>query len=351
MAYNFNFTVHVDNLSNCHTMQYKNKNTSGEIFINLCFSIMPKKALSLYVTVVLMFMVVYFFSSLPGTMMKAFGYHSADNSVGFNLFAPDAWFSFFDAEVDNKASISWSNTADVTQQDVSYEVSVASMVDSVRFEEVSRSPNATEKEHYKYLIGSLFSTFPEAFTAPLDDLTFRVDSKGSRGLAGSHSMILRTEGVSDLELLAVATHELGHVVDLGALTGVSGLTTEFKDGHKEVYSDDVSLSYYRISWQDDMTKKEEAVSSDFVSGYAMSDPFEDFAESFLYYVVHGKEFKRLSVGSDALRAKYNFMKYDLFEGKEFLDNEQSYLTTSLSKRPWDATKEPFLMEDAMHGKR
>ena len=71
----------------------------------------------------------------------------------------------------------------------------------------------------------------------------------------------------------------------------------------------------------------------------MTDPFEDFAETYAYYVLHNKDFKSKTQDSDKLLAKYNYMKNTVFGGKEF--NTGEYLTKNLTNQPWDITILPY----------
>ena len=69
----------------------------------------------------------------------------------------------------------------------------------------------------------------------------------------------------------------------------------------------------------------------------MTDPFEDFAESFIFYVLHGADFRFLKKESSVLAAKYDFLKNVLFAGAEF----DSAITSSPGERVWDATLVDF----------
>lgn len=322
--------------------------------MSFVFSIMSRKKLSLYITIILSTAVIYIFAMMPGNVVATLGFHGVDNEESFALFSPEVWFSFFSDVPLNTSSVSWADNTKGSNVilDTESDTKVSSLVSQVKYQEVTHSLSYAEKDHLDSLIGAVFSSFPKSFVAPLQELTFRVDDKGTRGLAGSDRMILRTEGVSDQELASVSIHELGHIVDLGMFKGTSSSgTSNFKDGTSPIYMNDLSIDFYSISWVTETKLRSDASSSDFVSGYAMSDPFEDFAETFVYYVLQGKEFKRLASEDDALQEKYNFMKFDVFQGKEFLDNDESYMTTSLNNRPWDATKEPYPMEMAFHAKQ
>lgn len=224
--------------------------------------------------------------------------------------------------------------------------SLDDLVENVKIEDADSGLTSAQVSHYKELLGTLLNKFPSDMVEHLDFLTLRNIPKGSRGLAGANSMILRVGGkLSDKEITAVGVHEFGHIVDLGYFTGNSFAgASNFKDGSKTIYNDDKSLEFYTISWDSDTKKKKEATSEDFVSGYAESDPFEDFAESFIMYVLHGKQFKKIALYNNALGEKYTFMRDQVFKGTEFLSNEESETLNYGSSRPWDATLEKYDFE-------
>jgi hypothetical protein len=157
-----------------------------------------------------------------------------------------------------------------------------------------------------------------------------------RAMAGGRILKLRYDLETKPETEEVLIHEFAHIVDLGYFRGHSySGKSEFRDGSVVIFNDDLSLEFYRISWQDSKKLKEDASEFDFVSGYAMSDVFEDFAESTLYYVKHNKEFRILAENNPILQKKYDFIKENIFDGKIF-ESGKNYV--SLDERFYDATK-------------
>ena len=128
-------------------------------------------------------------------------------------------------------------------------------------------------------------------------------------------------------------HELGHITDLGHFRGTTAEASGFHDGSYSIPLDDPSAEFYQISWRDETKQKFTAQRADFVSGYAMSDPFEDFAESFNFYILHGADFRALATESSALQKKYDFLKAEVFAGTEF----ESERAVRAGKRVWDTT--------------
>lgn len=189
--------------------------------------------------------------------------------------------------------------------------------------------------HCKSLVFQTLTSLPEEHREHLQHLTLYF-AEGRRGLGGGSTIILRCSDVDDAELSSVLVHEMGHIVDTGLKTGKSWTgKSEFMDGSVPIYNDDPSLRFYRISWENDYTTKSDAESTDFVTGYAMTDPYEDFAESYNYYVLHGRQFKEMAKYNINLRRKYLYIKYFIFAGKEF-NNDPSELENA-QDRNYDST--------------
>jgi len=137
------------------------------------------------------------------------------------------------------------------------------------------------------------------------------------------------------ELISVFIHEMGHIVDLGVLQGKKGRVSKFRDGNKAILADDKSLLFYKISWKDGKTRLPHATQKDFISGYAMYSPFEDFAEAYIFYRLHGEKFRQIAKESPALKRKYSFFKKNVFDGEEFQTDKpkEKFVHGVL----WDAT--------------
>ncbi len=161
----------------------------------------------------------------------------------------------------------------------------------------------------------------------------------NRGLGGESTIIV-TGNVPDNEFMALVVHECGHVTDLGGLRGSNNATaTAFADGATRMYANDPSVKFYSLSWADAVTTQKKSFAKDFVSGYAQSDPFEDFAETFAFFALHQNEFKIIAKRSRILQAKYDFMQRVIFAGEAQIAEGRSI---SKSKGiPWDVTKLPF----------
>lgn len=184
---------------------------------------------------------------------------------------------------------------------------------------------------------------PREHTGGIKKLTLSFDPTIRRGMAGGDTMIIRCVNVSENELTAVLIHEVGHIVDTGVNLNSKDhkLKSSFMDGPSPVYQDDPSMSFYDKSFVNSNTRKVSVDELDFVSGYAMTDPFEDFAETYLYYVLHGNAFRQLTQSSNILKEKYEFMKNSVFNNKEYnIENEN----VEFLSRIYDATKMRFSRE-------
>ncbi|MFN7160271.1 MAG: putative zinc-binding metallopeptidase [Candidatus Gracilibacteria bacterium] len=213
--------------------------------------------------------------------------------------------------------------------------SLSELIRNFTIQDATNELSSAETAHIEQTLAAMFQKFPAKFTNPLVNLTLKTSSEGPRGLAGSNTMILRVSDMKDSELVGVAIHELGHVVDLGHFTGSGrGNASGFMDGDTSIATDDVSSEFYAISWKNS-NEKISTNNEGFVSGYASSDPFEDFAETFNYYTLHADEFKVLAKGNVQLAKKYEFMKNKVFDGKEF--THQTAKKVYSSYRPWDTT--------------
>lgn len=111
------------------------------------------------------------------------------------------------------------------------------------------------------------------------------------------------EHLSQEELVSVFIHELGHYFDIKYL-------------EKQVLFD-LSDKFYGISWQDVKVLSSGSEKKDFVSGYAMTNKYEDFAESFTYYILFNTDFRSKMIQSPRLQQKYEFFEKYVFRNDEF----------------------------------
>ncbi len=111
------------------------------------------------------------------------------------------------------------------------------------------------------------------------------------------------------ELIAIFIHEFSHYIDIYSL--------ERKD-----YSD-ISNKFYNVSWYSTKVIKSWMKQKDFVSGYSMTNKYEDFAESLTYYILHNEDFLAKTKKSEYLKEKYNFFSFYLFKNWLFKNTDFS----------------------------
>ena len=193
-------------------------------------------------------------------------------------------------------------------------------------------------------INRVFGVLPRAHLSRLETLELRHQKNLSRGMANDRKIILHTRSIgSEKELAAVLLHEVAHVVDLGLFSAERGEVSAFRDGQNPIFRNDPSVDFYSLSWKNQKERRSSAVRADFVSGYAMQTPFEDFAETYVFYRLHGEKFRALAKNSAPLAAKYEFFKTRVFENREF--QTQKFLTPNFNILVWDATLLPFSDRD------
>ena len=132
------------------------------------------------------------------------------------------------------------------------------------------------------------------------------------------------------ESLSVAIHEFWHYIDIYFL-------------RKSLFRD-VSDYFYTISWQSTSVLHPWSNQDDFVSGYAMTNKYEDFAESFVYYMLHNADFLSKSSHSLYLLKKYNFFSKYVFKQYEFFNTNFSTMQ-KIKPYYWDITKIDFDMQN------
>lgn len=143
-----------------------------------------------------------------------------------------------------------------------------------------------------------------------------------RGQMSNESVTLSGRIKSVSEMAKVLVHELGHMVDIYLL-------------HSTLTKADPSKTFYTISWTEPTVIRSGMTASSFVSGYAATNQYEDFAETFAMYVFHNTTLAERAQKSPALQQKYDFLRDSVF-GEYFIGTnyEQSPVPSSL----WDVTK-------------
>ncbi|OIP54572.1 hypothetical protein AUK10_00605 [Candidatus Gracilibacteria bacterium CG2_30_37_12] len=167
----------------------------------------------------------------------------------------------------------------------------------------------------------IHSSYFQSKVTPLN-LVLDTERQEPRGQVVGNKLILSTTIPNDSEQLKVFVHELGHIIDIFYL--------------KKGFFSDPSDIFYTISWESFNTKKKGQKIADFVSGYALSNKYEDFAESFAFYVFHNEEFIIRAKTDSILQQKYNFFTSYVFEKDAFIGT--SFEVSPLKSYNWDTTK-------------
>lgn len=193
---------------------------------------------------------------------------------------------------------------------------------------------------HKLIADEVLRIIPASCRARIENFYVRYDSPRQRGLAGKTSVIV-SGTVPDPEFRALLIHEIfGHVVDLGCLEGTpeSG-PSSFRDGTESIYRNDPSLGFYSISWVTETQKRSSARASDFVSGYAARDAFEDFAESIAYYLLQEEAFRERARLNPLLAQKLLWLERNLFPSRRKIATGKHVWDGKTV--PWDVTKLPY----------
>jgi len=122
-------------------------------------------------------------------------------------------------------------------------------------------------------------------------------------MKGGNIHMYNPQSMWDWEFLSVLLHEFGHYYDIYTLRGNAFW--------------DISQKFYDISWQSVTTIKPWMNAEDFVSGYSMTNQYEDFAETYLYFLLHNEDFAFKSLSNISLQKKYDFMRSYIHSGNDF----------------------------------
>lgn len=187
---------------------------------------------------------------------------------------------------------------------------------------------------YQNKIKAILSTVNPDLLKSLEKIVNKPDST-KRWLAWSRSIYLNLSKIqSDEELRRVLIHELWHIIDLWYLKSKKRENpSPFMDWSYVIFNDDPSVSFYSLCWANSTKQNWNCSTKDFVSWYAWTDPFEDFAESWLLYKENNAAFLSLAQESKILKAKYlllrNFTKTE--------PKTKAYKNFNKDKREWDLT--------------
>jgi hypothetical protein len=109
-------------------------------------------------------------------------------------------------------------------------------------------------------------------------LTVDINRTSPRGQMSNETVTLSGRIKSVSEMAKVLVHELGHMVDIYYIRS-RGTKAQI-----------LQETFYTISWTEPTVLRSGMNGSSFVSGYAATNQYEDFAEAFTMYVFHNTAF-------------------------------------------------------------
>ena len=257
--------------------------------------------------------------------------------VGRSIFFPDVNYEEQYIEPSLEIEAEYQSFSGMTQEDI------RSTVHDLIYEEFTKKYTQEEqaKVSFTYFPSELFekiqhSYLPLAETflyhkdvlSRIENLSILLYKNKSETRWRMKAKSIHLHGVlnmSDAEFLWVLIHEFGHYIDIYSLP-------------KSTFWDE-SQQFYDISWDSVTTIRPDLKGKDFVSGYAMTNQYEDFAESYVYYVLHNKDFLEKSKESNILARKYTFFQKYIFPRNLFY--KENFSDEAVFKSYyWDITKLP-----------
>lgn len=198
-------------------------------------------------------------------------------------------------------------------------------------------------DEYQQLWNETLQSLPATCRDSLEDVYVQFDRPNQRGLASGRAIILYagfdlSDPAERDEARALFVHEFGHITDIGCIIGRSPEASAFVDGSTPVPVDDPSVSFYSISWVNSHQRRSDSRAADFASGYAASDPFEDFAETYAYFALQEPAFAARAAENPVIAQKYQWMKtYAFAEGAPNALGQSVWHGIV----PWDVTLLPY----------
>lgn len=151
---------------------------------------------------------------------------------------------------------------------------------------------------------------------------------------------LTTALPDDINYMTMIAHEFGHAVSTGTHVNNSPFDVAFLFGN---------ISYVMSPANPNgivVIKKRKDNNDEFISRYAKTSQFEDFAESFSSYIFIGKIFRKRIKSNIYLKQKYNFLKTVIFKGREFdTGSLSSFNIWNLKNKEIPFHSEDYLNED------
>lgn len=195
------------------------------------------------------------------------------------------------------------------------------------------------KAHHQKLADAVLRALPAPCRTHLKNFYVKYSNVTQRGLGGKTTIIIDGTA-SDAEFTGLLVHECAHVTHSNMPGNPRSGASPFRDGSEPIYNDSPLTAFFAISWMTEGVLKAGAKKTDFASGYAQSDAFEDFAETYAFYVLHRPAMRERAKTSPAIAAKLAWMETHL-PSDENAVGVSSY--TWNKQVPWDVTKLPYTL--------
>ncbi len=192
-------------------------------------------------------------------------------------------------------------------------------------------------DHHKKLATTVFSALPASCASNIRTFSIIYKDAKYRGLGGKSTIIL-DGSVNDAEFAALLIHECGHVISGNMDGSPQSGESAFRDGKSPFYNDGAAVSFFAISWDNERTLKKGMKDADFISGYASSDIFEDFAETFAAYVLQRPYMRKRAETNKAIARKLAWMETNIPLSETTVGTSTYKGTKDV---PWDVTKLPY----------
>ena len=196
----------------------------------------------------------------------------------------------------------------------------------------------TITENHKKIATEVLNALPAGCRDNLQTFVVLYSGATRRGLGGKTTIIL-DGSVPDEEFAALLVHECGHVIHGNMLGSPTAGQTAFADGPYPFYADSPMVAFWNVSWKS-TAKRKAGKDADFVSGYAKSDPFEEFSETFAAYVLQRDTLKERAKDNDAIAAKLFWMDVHMAVPDDAIGNGTASWDGTV---PWDVTKQPLTL--------
>ena len=232
------------------------------------------------------------------------------------VFSPEWYMSFYSAENERKLNTS-NSTYDSEKYELWKKIEIKPLLSII----INPTDSKVDDKLMKSIKFNAESRFFKEKVTPLE-ITLEWLRKEPRWQVVWNKLILSTKMWDLRESVKVFVHELWHIVDLHYLPNM--------------WDYDPSENFYNISWVSYKVKKKDSKLDDFVTWYALTNKYEDFAESFTFYVFHNDDFRMKASKNKIIAKKYEFFSKYIFVDKEF--RYTWFNTSPITAYNWDSTK-------------